>query len=146
MPATTSIQHPSPGAPHQPITAAGAGDPKEPTTGLVSDAIDATRDLVRIEIALAREEFDRQAAMAKSAAVPLAAGIGAAIAAATLLLVAVALALPTPWLAATIIGAVLLVVAAALVAGAWRAFPKRPLAQTTGRIADDVTKVKERIA
>jgi protein-S-isoprenylcysteine O-methyltransferase Ste14 len=72
--------------------------------------------------------------------------MGAAMVGATLLLVAVTLALPVPWLAAVILAAVLLAAGVMLLAWGWRAFPKRPLAQTAGRIANDVTKVKERMA
>jgi uncharacterized membrane protein YqjE len=119
---------------------------KQPTTDLVRDAMDAATKLVRIEVALAQREFDKQIAAAKKAAVPLGLAAAAAIVAVAVLLVGVALALPVPWLAAMLIGAGLLIAATVLGVAGWRILPKRPLEETRDRVGTDVEQLKERVA
>jgi urease accessory protein UreF len=134
-----------PAAP-EPRSIARHTDPPEPTTELVREALEATRDLVRIEIALAREEIGRQVAAAKRGAVAFAVAAVAAIVALSMILAALALAMPSAAVAAALIAAVLFAVAVTLGALGWRSLPKKPLARTQSRLENDVKKVKERIA
>jgi hypothetical protein len=64
----------------------------------------------------------------------------------TLLLVAIAAAFSAVWLAALVIGAILLLGAAAGALLGWRAVPKRLMGGTRERLQTDVKHLKERVA
>jgi hypothetical protein len=114
----------------------------EPTTELLREALDESRKLVRIELALAREELRGELTAAKRGAIALGAAAGVSIVTISVILVAVALALPVPWLAAVLIGAGLLMVAAALGFFGRRALPTRPFERTKGRFRADLNQLK----
>jgi hypothetical protein len=117
-----------------------------PTGELIREALDETRELVRLEVALAREEMRSELAQAKVSAVALAGAAAATLISLTLFLVSVALSFPTMWLAALLIAAVLFCLAAGLWFAGWRALPKEPLADARHRIKTDLKQLKERIA
>lgn len=111
---------------------------------LVRDAIEETRELVRLEVALAREELKTEVAQAKAGAIAMAVAATAAVSGCTLCLVAIAAAFSAIWLAALIIGAILLVGAGAAALLAWKAMPKRVMGGTRERLQTDVKQLKER--
>jgi uncharacterized membrane protein YqjE len=117
----------------------------EPTGKLIRTALEETRDLVRLEVALARIEVLDEIAQAKRGAITLGVAVVTATAAFTMFLVAIALAFDLSWCAALIIGGALLVVAASAGALGWRAVPKAPLAATRARLESDYLQLKERI-
>jgi hypothetical protein len=123
-----------------------ARDAEEPTAELIREALDETRDLVRLEIALAREELKAEIAHAKLAGVALGSASAAAISAITMFMVAIALAFGRSWLAALIIGGILLCMSAAMGFAGWVALPKKPLVETRERIESDLRQLKERVA
>jgi hypothetical protein len=113
---------------------------------LVREAIAETRELVRLEVALAREEIKTELARAKAGAIAIAVAATAAVCGFTLCLVAIAAAFSAIWLAALIIGAILLAGAGAAALLGWKAVPKRPMGSTRERLQTDVKQLRERIA
>jgi hypothetical protein len=67
-----------------------------------------------------------------------------ALAGFTMCMVAIAAAFATVWLAALVIGLILLVFGSVLALGGWRDMPKKPMAETRDRIAFDLQQFKER--
>ncbi len=118
----------------------------EPTADLIREALDETRDLVRLEVALAREELKAELTQAKTGGFALGSAAAAGIAAFTMFMVTIALAFAIKWLAALIIGGVLLAMAGALALGGWKLMPKEPLGETRERIGSDLKQLKERVA
>jgi Na+/proline symporter len=115
-------------------------------TQLVREAIDQTRQLARLEVALARQEIEAGIARAKVGAITLGAAAAAGLWAIAMFLVAVAAAFPTLWLAALVLGAILLALAVVLGLAGWRAMPKHPLSGTRERLETDLKDLKERVA
>jgi hypothetical protein len=127
-------------------------EPSLPPTGgeeataaeLVRHALDEARNLAQLELSLAREEMRAEVAGAKTGGVILGTAAAFALAGFTMCMVAIAAAFATLWLAALVIGLILLVFASALALGAWRDMPKKPMGETRDRIAFDVQQFKER--
>jgi hypothetical protein len=118
---------------------------REPTRQLVHEAIDQARELVRLEVALARSEIESELSRAKAGAIALSGAAAAAVASLTLFLVAAALAFAhKSWAALSMAAGLLLVVVALGIAG-YKLLPKPPIAETTKRIASDLNRLKERI-
>jgi len=129
-----------------PAAAAPLGERDEPTTDLIREALDGTRELVRLEVALARDEITTELGGIRTAAVSLGAGAALAVSALTMFMVTIASAFAGMWLAALIIGVILLVGAGGLAMVGLRALPKRPLEDTKDRIVADLKQFRERIA
>jgi hypothetical protein len=121
-------------------------EPNEPTVQLIRDALDEGRELVRLEIALAREEVTTELRQARASAMVCGGAAVVAIASITMFMVSIALAFSAPWLAALVIGAILLCIAGALGFAAYKARPAKPMAQTKARIEADLAQLKERSA
>ena len=128
-----------------PAIAQAPGSAPEPTTDLIREALGEVREVVRLEVALARNELTTELAEAKTAAIALGAGAAAALLALTMLLVAIALALPVPWIGAVATCAVLLALAAGLGAVGRKRLPKKPLERTKNRVETDIAEAKERL-
>jgi uncharacterized membrane protein YqjE len=120
--------------------------PATPTTELFKEALDETKELVRLEVALAKREAMKDVAHLKAAAIGFGVGVAAALLGVALLLVALALAIAPTAIPALIIGAVLLAVGAGAGAFAWKALPRKPLGDTRKRLETDARLLKERIA
>jgi hypothetical protein len=116
------------------------------TAELVREALDETRELVRLEVALAREELAAELSRAKAALVSLAAAGGLVLSGLTLVQVAIALAFSKAWLVALVLGLVLVVLGGAIALGGWNALPRKVLRETRERIESDFRQLKERIA
>ncbi len=117
-----------------------------PVTELIREAIGDTGELVRIEVALARDELRREIEAAKASAVAFGAAAAVSVAAFTMFMVAVVLALRVGWVGALVVGAILLVGAVTLGLIGWKAMPTSPMGQTKGRLQANVAQLKERIA
>jgi hypothetical protein len=116
-----------------------------PTADLIRGALADARELVRIEVELAKGDLGAKLTDAKRAGILFAlSAIGATVTTA-LLLVAVALATPVPWLTAAIMGSVLLVAAIVLAVLGARALPAKPLQPTRDRIDASIDTIKERL-
>jgi uncharacterized membrane protein YqjE len=116
------------------------------TVDLVKEAMDEAKELVRLEVALAKEEVKEELQHVKHAAIGF--GIAAAASVLVLCLLAVALVLAlggTPVAALAVAGGMLLIGALA----AWVAYgmlPKKPLEKTRHRLESDMNQLKEHIA
>ena len=119
---------------------------ERPLAELMKEALDETRELVKLEVALAREEVRKETREAKAAGIGIGAAAALAISGFTMLLVSVALAFSATWLPALLVGAIVL--AAAGIAGllGYGAVPRKPLDETRRRLTTDVNMVKERLA
>jgi hypothetical protein len=117
-----------------------------PTAALVRDALRETRELLRLEIALAAEELQSEAARAKTAAVTLGTAAALAVAGLTMCVVAGALAFRASWVGALVVGCVLIALGGVAAIGGWRALPRDPLGQTKERIESNLKGLRERVA
>jgi hypothetical protein len=114
---------------------------------LFREAIDETRELARLEVELAKEELLVELHQAKAGAITIGVGAGAALSGVTLCFVAIAMAFRMEWLAALVIGGILLVLAALLALAGYKALPRRPfLGETKERVQTDLKQLKERVA
>jgi uncharacterized membrane protein YqjE len=116
-----------------------------PTSELMRQVLDETRELVRLETRLARDELHTDLKQLQTAAIFGAVALLLAVLTLSTLLVAVVLALGGHAGVAFIIAVVLLLGASMLAALAYRKLPKPPLARTRDRLTSDVTQLKEHI-
>lgn len=116
-----------------------------PTTELMRQILDETKELVRLETRLARDELQGDLLQLKSAAIF--GGVALLLAGLTLstLVVAIILALGGAASVAFLVAAALLLGASGLAFLAYQRAPKPPLARTRARIESDVTQLKEHI-
>jgi hypothetical protein len=117
-----------------------------PVTELIREILGDTGELVRIEVALARDELRHEAASAKASAIAMGSAAAVLVAAFTMLLVALVLALRVGWIGAIVVGAILLAIALALGLIGWKVMPSRPLGETKERLQANVERLRERIA
>ena len=119
--------------------------PEVPSSELVREAIDDARQLIRLEVELAKDEVRREVVATKTAGIALAAGGAVMILGVSLLLVALALAIFPGPIPSLVLG--LILIASALLAGVVgvRLLPKKPLAETRRRLETDIEVVKERV-
>jgi uncharacterized membrane protein YqjE len=123
-----------------------ASDEERPVKDLLRDALDGSRDLVRVEVELAKNEAKRELGQALSAAAALAVAASFALLALAMFLVALVLAIsPTPG-AAIAVGAVLVVMAAVAGAVGYNRRAGAPLRMTRRRVERDLRLVKEHVA
>ncbi|AUX34245.1 MULTISPECIES: phage holin family protein [Sorangium] len=113
---------------------------------LVKDAIQDTQELIRIEVALARNETKRDVAKFKDAAIAFGVAFAAAILTLAMLLVAAALAMGGP-VPALVIAGVLLVTAGVAGLVGYRLIPREPPLDATKEHAEaQANLLKEEIA
>ena len=116
------------------------------TADLVREAIDEAKELVKLEIQLAKGEVERDIAQAKSAAVGFAIALAAAVLVLSLLALALVLALgATAGAALGVAGAFVVVGGIAGWVGYAR-LPKKPMGRLRERLENDMHQLKERIA
>jgi uncharacterized membrane protein YqjE len=124
--------------PEAPLENASAGE-------LVREALDEARYLVRLEVALAKEEVKREVGAAKSAGIAFGVAAAASLLGVALILVAFALAIFPGPLPALVMG--LILVAAGALAGVTgrKLLPKKPLVDTRHRLETDLETLKEHV-
>ncbi|MBX3233872.1 MAG: phage holin family protein [Labilithrix sp.] len=116
------------------------------TVDLVKEALDEAKELVRLEVELAKTEIDEEIARAKKAAVGFALAGAFGVLALCMLAVALVLALGgTPLTAIAVAGGFLLVAGLGVALG-YSVFPKKPLAHTRARLESDLEQLKEHLA
>jgi Putative Actinobacterial Holin-X, holin superfamily III len=113
------------------------------TADLVRDAVTATRHLVEVEVALAKDEVRREIQATKTAGITLAAGAVAAISALAALLVALAMAIEPGPISLLVTGGILLLGSGAAIAAGTKMLPKKLLPVTARRVENDIRTVKE---
>jgi hypothetical protein len=111
---------------------------------LVRDAIDEARELVRLEVALAKDEARTELYETRAGAIALGVTATLAILGLAMLLVALVLAIQVGWAAPLICGVILLACAALGAYVAWKVFPKKPLDETRRRLSADVSELRSR--
>jgi hypothetical protein len=116
-----------------------------PTTELVKEALEDAKELVRLEVALAKREAREEARAARSSGIALGLAGALALLGVQALLVALCLAVGD-WLFALVTGGVALVVSGIVAGAALRHVPKKPLDETRRRLQSDVRELKERAA
>ncbi|MFO0576574.1 MAG: phage holin family protein [Polyangia bacterium] len=121
-------------------------DPNVSTVALVKEAMDEARALLKTEIALARDEAQKQIDAVKTAGIAMGSAAVAAILGLSMLLVALVMAVFPHALAALLTGIILLVGAGVSALIGYGRLPKKPLAQTQQRLEADAQVLKERIA
>src|SRR5260370_29587369 len=103
------------------------------TPDLVREAVEDARHLIRLEIALARDELTHQIASTKTASISLGAAAGALVSPLTMFMVAIAAAFSVISLAALVLGAVLLAASSWLGFAGFKTLPNAPLGPTRRR-------------
>jgi uncharacterized membrane protein YqjE len=108
-------------------------------------ALDETKELVRLEVALAREDLRSELQRAKTAAILF--GIAAALVIVALALFDVAVVIALGNTVAAALGVAFLVVAevAVLAFVGYRKLPKTPLQRTRERLTADIRELKEHV-
>jgi hypothetical protein len=115
------------------------------TTELVREALEETKELVRIEMKLAREEVRDDVLQLKAAAILIGVASVLGILALASLLVALVLGLGGGVVEALLVAAALALICGILVAVAYRSIPKVPLERTRSRLKTNVNQFKEHI-
>ena len=113
---------------------------------LVKEAMEEARELVRLEVALAKEEITEELAQVQHAAISLGIAAGASVVALCLLAVALVFALGGTALAALGVAGGFLVVGGIAGSIGYGMLPKNPLEKTRHRLENDVNQLKEHIA
>jgi hypothetical protein len=117
----------------------------ETIRALLREVLDQTRELVRVEVALARTDVHDELGQMRRAGIAFGLGAGLGINVVSMLLVAVVTAFAREWLAALVVGAALALIAGASALIGRRWLPRRPLAETRDRIRTDLRQLKERV-
>jgi len=123
---------------------AGSALDAVPTTELMRQVLDETKELVRIETRLARDELAADVGQLKKAAVLGAAAAVLALVSLSTLVTALVLALGGA-LVALVVAAVLLLGASVAAGVAYQQLPKPPLARTRARLESDVKQLERHI-
>jgi uncharacterized membrane protein YqjE len=116
-----------------------------PTSELLRQILDETRELVRIESRLAREEVRDDLLQLKAVAIFGSAALVLALTAISTLVMAVVLGLGGTAIIALAAAAVLLLAAAVSGGLAYQKLPKMPLQRTRDRLKSEVTQLKEHV-
>ncbi len=117
-----------------------------PTAALVREAIAETRELVKLEIVLAKDEILAEVEQARRGAMALGAAAALAVGGLALLVIALVQALAAGALLSLLLGASLLLLAGVAAYRGWRRVPRHPLDRTRRRLSADLTSFKEHVA
>jgi Flp pilus assembly protein TadB len=128
------------------ISSGSASAASAPTHELVRETLEQTRELIRIEFALARNELNDDLAKVKRGGVWAGVGVVFASAMFAALVMALVLALGGTAVAALAVagGCALLAAVAAVVA--FQILPRAPLQRTRARLESEVNQLKEHVA
>jgi uncharacterized membrane protein len=116
------------------------------TAELLKGAMEEARELVRLEIALAKDEVREDLNRMRRAAVSLGVALLASLIALCLLAVALVLALGATAVAALLVAAAFVVMSGSAALIGYGMVPKPPLEKTRNRLLYDVNQLKEHIA
>ncbi|WP_437277706.1 phage holin family protein [Sorangium sp. So ce375] len=119
--------------------------PESSTADLVKEAISEARELMQVEVALARDEMNQEISRAKASGIALGAAVAAGLLGVALVLVAIALAIAPEPLPALLIGLAFIALAIVVGVAGYGRVPKRPLERTRGRLGADVRLVREHV-
>lgn len=116
------------------------------TSDLVREALDEAKELVRLEVELAKTEVTEELAEAKKAAVGFVVAGAFMVLALCLLSVALVLALGGTAVVALVVAGVFMVIAGIGAFAGYSMLPKKPLEQTRRRMKTDFQSLKEHLA
>jgi hypothetical protein len=116
------------------------------TAELVRGLLDESKELVKIEIALAKEEVKREVISLQKSVIAFGVGAVCLLFGAVMLLVSLALALGHGPLPALCIGLFLVAVTVGAGLFGYKSLPKKPLHETRGRLETDFKMLKEHAA
>lgn len=116
------------------------------TADLVREALDEAKELVKLEVELAKTEVTEEIAGAKKAGIAFGIAGAFGVLALCMLAVALVLALGGTAIAALGVAAGFLVVAGVGAGIGWTMIPKKPLGQTRHRLENDLKQLKEHLA
>ncbi len=116
------------------------------TADLVMEAADEAKELVRIEVALAKDEARKEVKEIEGAAAAFAASAAALVVCLALVAVAIVLAVGATVPAALIVAACFFVLAAIGAGVGYALVPKKPLEHTRERVGTDVHQLEEHAA
>lgn len=123
------------------------GRPSSVTTlHLVREALDETKELIKLEVLLAKNEAKRELVQARASAIAFGVATAAALLGLAMLLVAVALAIDPRPRTALVLAVVLLIAAGAAGRLGYMRLPKKLLDMTRKRLESDVHQLKEHVA
>lgn len=132
--------------PHPPEGKSMNRETEDSLPQLVRRALDESRELARLEIALARKEMKEELAAAKRAGISLGVGGALAICGVTMLLVTIALAFSPTWLPALLVGVIVLAAAGIATLVGYKSMPRDPLGEARRRATDELHMLKEHSA
>jgi uncharacterized membrane protein YqjE len=116
------------------------------TADLVREAMDEAKELVRLEVELAKEEVKEELKQVEHAAIGFGIAAAASVLVLCLLAVALVLALGGTALAALAVAGAFLVIGGLAAWLGYGMLPKSPLVKTRHRLQNDVNQLKEHIA
>ncbi|MEO6418611.1 MAG: phage holin family protein, partial [Polyangiaceae bacterium] len=116
-----------------------------PTGELLREALEDARELVQLEVNLARDEVKQEIHAGVQAAIAFGVSGACAILVVAMICVAIVLAIGTP-VVALLFGLGFLVVSAIAAALGYSRLPKKPLPTTRARVERDVQQLKEHVA
>jgi hypothetical protein len=116
------------------------------TVALVRDVLDEGKELLRLEIALAKEEARRELKRVEHAAVVLGFALAASVLLLCMLATALVLALGGTAVVALLVAAGFLVIGCVAGAVGYTMVPKSPFGETRRRLESNVNQLKEHLA
>jgi hypothetical protein len=117
-----------------------------PTADIVREAFDDARDLIRLEVEIAKAEVQGELAQVKRAAFGMVIAVGAALVAVSLFGVALIIGLGATLVASLVVAGIVLAIAAIAALVGYAMAPKQPLLGVRKRLQTEVHQLKERIA
>ena len=116
------------------------------TVDLVKEALDEAKELVRLEVEIAKDEVKQEVAQTKKAAIGFGVALAFALVVLSLLAVSIVLAVGGTAVAALAVAGVFLVLGGVAGYLGYTMIPKKPLDKTMNRVKRDVNQLKEHIA
>jgi uncharacterized membrane protein YqjE len=116
------------------------------TVDLVKEALDEAKELVRLEVEIAKDEVKQEVAQTKKAAIGFGVALAFALVVLSLLAVSIVLAVGGTAVAALAVAGVFLVLGGVAGYVGYTMIPKKPLDKTMNRVKRDVNQLKEHIA
>jgi uncharacterized membrane protein YqjE len=129
-------------------TAPGLGDVPDdaPTGALLREAIDETRTLMKLEVALAKQEVKEDLNDIKMSGIALGAAGVLGIVGLSMLALGLVLAIAATWACALLVGAAFLLLAVVAAYVGYSKLPRKPLERTKKRLETDLQQLNEHVA
>jgi hypothetical protein len=112
---------------------------------LVREALEQTRELIQVEVALAKDEVKKELSLVKIIAAASGVAVLFGFAAFVVLLVTLGLVISLSALPMFIIGLILLAIAIVAAIVAYEEIPKKPMRRTQQRVRTDARLIKEHV-